>query len=149
LTFELWPEAARAAGAGWRIRQSTDPTYVTNASLTYALTGGVDYDVELRSVPGFITPALRQVRVDVSEVSTLRLRYVKWPAELETLGSGQFSLQGSNRGRYLIEYRTNLDSTSRWLLWRTLTLSNSPMFFDLGASSNGPQRFYRVGLTNR
>jgi len=149
LTFELGPDAARAVGAGWRIRQNDDKTYVTNVSLTYPLTGGVDYDVEFRRVPGFITPPARQVRVDIGEVSTLKLRYIKWPAELETRSPGQFSLLGSNQGRYIIDYRTNLNSTSRWLPWRTVTLSNSPMLFDLGATSNGPQRFYRVGLTNR
>jgi len=79
----------------------------------------------------------------------LKLRYIEWPAELETRRPGQFSLLGSNQGRYIIDYRTNLNSTSRWLPWRTVTLANSPMLFDMGAASNGPQRFYRVGLTNR
>ncbi|HXJ61310.1 MAG TPA: Calx-beta domain-containing protein, partial [Verrucomicrobiae bacterium] len=148
LTFELVPEAARAAGAGWRIRQNSDKTWVTNATLTYPLTGGVDYDVEFRAAPAFIAPMGRQVRVDIGEVASLKLRYVRWPGELEFRDHWQVSLLGSNRGRYVIEYRTSLSLTDQWLPWATMTLTNSPMVLDLSVDTNVAQRFFRMGLTN-
>jgi hypothetical protein len=147
LTFELEPAAARRAGAGWRIKQNPNKTYVTNASLTYALTGGVDYDLEFRAAPGFIAPEKRLIRVGVAEVSTLRLRYVAWPAELALTRSGELSLWGSNRARYRIDFRASLRTVDPWLPWTNVTLSSGPALLSIPVSPNEPQRYYRAVLT--
>jgi hypothetical protein len=147
LTFELAPVAARAAGAGWRIAQNRDTSWVTNATLTYALTGGVDYDLEFRTAPGFIAPEKRLIRVDVGEVSALPLRYTAWPGELALPRLGELSLLGSNHARYTIEYTDAFSPTNTWRSWTNFTASNNTTRIQLPAGTNAAQRFFRARLT--
>ncbi|HXJ56390.1 MAG TPA: Calx-beta domain-containing protein [Verrucomicrobiae bacterium] len=147
LTIWVQPQAARVAGAGWRILQNTkDTSYVTNEFLTYALTGGVDYDLVFRPAPAFITPANQLIRVNIAEISTLKVRYAAWPGELALEYPFGLRFYGSNQGRYEIQYSDRLGQGALWLPW-TNVIPSSPVLLDIPVWNDVSQRFYRVKLT--
>jgi hypothetical protein len=71
---------AAAARGGWRIAQSGDTNYITNATAQVALAGGSGYTIEFRAASGFVPPVNRLVQVPVGQTATINAQYLT-PAE--------------------------------------------------------------------
>jgi hypothetical protein len=146
LIISLNPSNATHALPGWRIAQSGDTNYVTDAVTKVGLVAGGDYDLEFRPVPGFVAPSNRVVTAVLGQVISLSANYVPISPSVGFNASSGLSLSGSTGATYRVEYASNLTRTTAWTPLSTQTLASTSTTIPNTMPTRSGQRFYRAVL---
>jgi autotransporter-associated beta strand protein len=111
LTVVLEPAEARTAGALWKL--AGDAGFVASGTRKNNLTAA-DYVLQLREIPGFVTPAQATVKVQANSLLTLTVTYAPQVSAIaswrsENFGSTANAGSASDSGDPDADGSTNLD----------------------------------------
>jgi hypothetical protein len=135
----LGPPEALAAGAGWRVVETTNTVYFNSNSVTYGLSAAT-YTLTFHTAQGFLTPANSPLQLVARQTVSVTVNYVNTnlvPGALPTSMSNgvvQLAFSASIGQRYAIERSTNLTE------WAALTTNT--------VGTNGVLRVNDSNLTN-
>jgi hypothetical protein len=142
----LSPSNSVAIRPAWRVAGSRNTNFVTNALSTVALIGGGGYPIEFKSIPGFITPTNRIIKVAVGGRVTIQADYIPASHQLKLSSLSGLTLLGGEGARYRVEFATNLTPPRIWTPLTTFTLSGSSLLLTNTQPANTGSRFYRSFL---
>lgn len=146
LIINLSPSSATHVLPGWRIAQSGDTNYVTDAMTKVGLVAGGDYDLEFKPVPGFLAPSNRTVTAVLGQTITVNANYVPISLSVGFSYSNGLSLNGASGATYRVEYATNLTTQPIWMPLTTQTLVNPSLTVSNTRPAASGRRFYRAVL---
>ncbi len=142
----LSPTQAVAGGAGWRILELTNTTYLNDNSATYSIVPAT-FTLTFSPAFGFLTPANRSLQIVANQTAIIIANYTNVVAIAATpvLSNGALNLtfSAASGQRYALERSTNLVNWSS--LVTNQALSNG--FLNFSDSNLTNQRgFYRARL---
>ncbi len=110
----LGPPQAVAAGAGWRLQQMTNQTYLSDSSGVYALPASPNW-LSFHEIPGFVAPTNRSLVISADRTRSVMAYYVYTNASpraenpvIGTNGILHLTFLATAGKRYALEQSTNL-----------------------------------------
>jgi hypothetical protein len=142
------PPEAVTLGAGWRIVELTNATFLNDNTATYGLPPAT-YTLTNRPVFGFLAPSNRALQVVANQTAIITNRYVALaPRATAAVSNGALSLKFSAPPgqRYAIERSTNLTLTNWTAIVTSTVAANGSFSFTLTNIVSPPYGFYRARL---
>jgi uncharacterized repeat protein (TIGR02543 family) len=114
LEVRLEPEAVRAAGADWVVRQAGSTNRVRRQGDQVTLVAGLDYIVEFETATGWGRPADYRLRLPAGQDALLTATYDGAPPLLSAAAQTGIFLSGSAGRTVVVEHRAALDAATEW-----------------------------------